>query len=241
MTGSKRLQVVAGIVLLASGSSPAAGQDAIPNLNAYATMANDYWSHGLSQLASGASLQLSIDYQHDTGFFVGGFATNVEYATEANWEKPREYLLNYYVGYTRKKRDWAFNVSFARYLYPNLSFSYDYDELAFGVSFKNRVTYSATYVEELLGLPYSGWYQELGLTHPLKWGLELGATLGDLSADEIAGGGYTYWNVGLSKAIGHVGLDLRFHEASLDRISALGDPDGDRWVLSVTYGLTKKN
>jgi len=227
-------------ILLGPGID-ALAQDAIPNLNGYITVANDYRTHGLSQLASGASLQLSIDYQHDKGFFVGAFATNVEFAWDARFAKPREYLLNYYLGYSRRKRDWTFNVSFARYLYPNISFNYDYSALAAGVSYKGRVSYGVSYIDELLGLPYSGWYQELSVAQPLKWGLELGATLGRLDAEEIAGGGYSYWNLGLSRVVGNVGLDLRFHEAGLDRASALGDPDGNRWVFSVTYGLSGKD
>jgi uncharacterized protein (TIGR02001 family) len=241
MTGPGFLRAVGLIALLPPSLTPALAQDALPNLNGYVTLASDYREHGLSQLASGTSLQLGIDYRHDTGFFVGGFTTNVDYTAEASFTTPRDYLFNYYLGYARRKRDWTFNVSVARYLYPGISFSYDYTQLAFGVSYKSRISYSASYVNELLGLPYRGWYQELGITHPLRWGLELGAALGELSADEIADGGYTYWNVGLSKAIRSIGLDLRFHEAGLGHPSLLGDPGGSQWVFSITYGLTSKD
>lgn len=233
---------VLGAALLLAATCPAAfAQGGIPKLNGYVTLANDYRDRGLSQLASGVSLQLGLDYQHDTGFFVGGFAANVDYAVEAGRKRPRESLFDYYVGYAHRERRWSYEISVARYLYPDISFSYDYTMLAFGVSFKNRISYTASFVDELLGLPYRGRYQELAVTQPLDWGLELGFTLGDLTADEIARGGYTYWNVGLSRAIGKIGLDLRYHEAGLEGASLLGDPDGSRWVLSVTYGPSARD
>jgi hypothetical protein len=38
-----------------------------------------------------------------------------------------------------------------------------------------------------------------------------------------------------------VAFDLRFFETSADTVSFLGDPAGDAWVLSVSYGLPFAN
>jgi hypothetical protein len=75
------------------------------------------------------------------------------------------------------------------------------------------------------------------MAQPLPWDLELSAALGQVRTDLVAYGDYTHWNIGISKVLKRAGLDLRFHESSLDRVSYLGNPGGDHWVLSVSYGF----
>ena len=52
---------------------------------------------------------------------------------------------------------------------------------------------------------------------------------------------YTYGNVGVSKVMRRLALDLRYFEASGEWASVLGDPKGDAWVLSVSYGVPLGN
>jgi uncharacterized protein (TIGR02001 family) len=216
-------------------------QDRTQGLSAYVTLANDYRQHGLSQLDSGASWQLGVDYEHASGFFVGGFAANVEYAAESTWPEQRDYVVDYYAGYGWGRHDWRFNVALGRYAYPDFSYDYDYNELTLSTTFRNRFSYTAGYTDGLYSRSYAAWYQEVGFAQPLRFDLELSTALGEFSDDFPGYEDYTYWNVGLSKVIGRVALDLRFFDATAEAPSLLGDPAGDAWVLSVSYGVPFAN
>jgi uncharacterized protein (TIGR02001 family) len=216
-------------------------QDRAQGVTAYVTLANDYRSRGLSQLDSGVSWQVGVDYAHVSGFFVGGFAANVEYAAEAYWPEERDYVVDYYAGYAWDRRDWQVNVAVGRYTYPDVSLDYDYSELTLSTTFRNRFSYTAGYTDRLYSRPYSAWYQEIGVAQPLRFDLELSAAFGEFNNEYPAYEDYTYWNVGLSKVIHRFALDLRFFEASGDMTTVLGDPAGDAWVFSVSYGVPFSN
>jgi hypothetical protein len=123
-----------------------------------------------------------------------------------------------------------------------MSPDYDYNELTFSTTFRSRFSYTAGYTDRLYSRPYSAWHHELGLAQPLRFDLELSAALGQFDAD-VPGYGveYTHWNIGLSKVIRRFALDLRFFETTAEAASILGDPAGDAWVLSVSYGLPFAN
>jgi uncharacterized protein (TIGR02001 family) len=231
--------------MLVAVTLPASGvfaQDSAPGISAYVTVANDYRQRGLSQLDSGVSWQLGVDYEHESGFFVGGLAANVEYAVEETWPEQRDYVVDYYAGYAWGRRDWRFNIALGRYAYPDMSPDYDYNELTFSTTFRKRFSYAAGYTNRLYSRSYSAWYHELGFAQPLRFDLELSAALGQFNAD-LPGYDfdYTHWNVGLSKVVRRFALDLRFFETTEAAPSILGNPDGDAWVLSVSYGVPFAN
>jgi uncharacterized protein (TIGR02001 family) len=234
-TSWKRRSLVT-LALCALAAPPALAQGRSPSVQGYATLANDYRHRGLSQLASGASLQVGADYEHASGFFAGGYAANVEYAVEAGRSETRDSVVDVYAGFSWGQRKWAFNVALGRYVYPNVDYG-DYTELTFGVTFSSRLSYMAGYVDRMYSRPYSAWNHEVVVAQPLPRDFELSIALGQFESDPIPDGGYTHWNVGVSKVLRRVGLDLRFYEATLERASFFGDPGGDQWVLSVSYGF----
>jgi uncharacterized protein (TIGR02001 family) len=232
------LVILVAMIAVGSGSS-AFAQSRATNLDAYLTLSNDYRSRGLSQLESGVSWQIGADYEHASGFFAGGLVANVEYATEWSLENPREYVVDYYAGYAWGRRGWKWNVALGRYLYPDVDVDYDYSELRFGAAFMDRFFYNATYTDRLYSLPYAAWHHELGVVQPLPWNLEFSAAVG---RNDISNGlDYTHWNVGLSKVLRRVGVDLRFYESNAGYVSHLGSPEGNRWVLSVSCGFPARN
>jgi uncharacterized protein (TIGR02001 family) len=222
----------------ACGAPVASAQSATSNVRVYLTVSNDYRKNGLSLVESGMSLQVGADYEHASGFFVGALAANVDYELMPPYGEAREHVVDYYAGYSFGPRKWKLNFALGGYEYPDTTIDYDYHEWSFGASLMNRVFYTASYTEDLYSLPYSARHHELGIAQPLPWDLELSASVGRLDTDLVADHAYTHWNVGVSRAWQRVGMDLRFHEASLDAVAYLGDPDGDRWVLSVSYGFS---
>ena len=49
-----------------------------------------------------------------------------------------------------------------------------------------------------------------------------------------------HWNIGVSKLIGRMALDLRYYDGDYSWRNYLGDPDAERYVLSASYALRRK-
>ena len=220
-----------------AGVVPAHAQGRAPAFDAFVTLSNDYRHRGISLLDSGVSWQLGFDYEHASRFFVGAAAANIGYAIEDGRAARREHVLDFYLGYGWGERDWAFNVALGVYAYPGFALDYDYEELRFAASYMNRFFYNASYAPSMLSSSYSAWNHELGFAQPLRGDFELSAALGRLEASGAIGAGYTHWNAGVSTVIRRVGVDLRYYDAALEYPSYFGNPDGERWVLSVSYGF----
>jgi uncharacterized protein (TIGR02001 family) len=223
------------LVALAFAARSAVAQSVSPGLNGYLTLGNGYWAHGLSQ-TDGFSVQAGIDYQLQGGWFAGAWAANVDYVAEVWNAQPRDLAVDLYGGYHRRSADWSWTVTLGRYLYPDTGSMYDYSELSGTVGFHDRVFYTASYSDDFYGRARSALNQELSLALPLRGDIEVGAALGRFALSGTAAE-YSHWNVGVSKLVRRVVVDLRYYDSGHDTVGWLGDPDANHYVLSVSYAL----
>lgn len=220
------------VAFAAAGSTRA--QEAVSTLNGYVTLSNGYWKHGLAH-TDGASLQLGIDYQHYSGFFTYVRAMNVDYPQNLP-DQYRDVEVNAYVGFHDRHERWSWTVSAGRYVYPGAE-AYDYGEWSASVGFRDRLFYTASYVDDYYAGDDSALNQEIALAFPLPKNFEVGGAVGYF---DVAGGpGIRHWNVGASKLLGRMAIDLRYYDGSYDWRSYLGDPDGQHFVLSLSYALKR--
>ncbi len=224
-------------VAACAAASVALAQEAGPNLNGYATLSTANWKHGFAQ-NEGASAQLGIDFEHHTGFYTGAWAANVDFAQEYSQAEPRHIEADIYAGYHKRHEQWSWNVGVGHYLYPGTAVNYDYNELSATFGFRDRVFYTAAYSDAYYGLWRASLNQEVSFTYPLRGNLEIGGGVGKF---RIKGNvlDLTYWNVGVSKLVRRVALDLRYYDSSYRWLSYWGDPNANHFVLSVSYALGK--
>lgn len=220
-----------------AASVAASAQDAGPSVNGYITLGNGYWSHGLSQ-NDGASVQLGVDYQHQSGFFTGAWAANVEFAVEYSHDQPREIVADVYAGLHRRRGDWSWTVMLGRYVYPDTAIPYDYTDFSGTIGFRDRLFYTASYSNDFYALDRESLNQELAFALPLPRDIEIGATLGRFA---VSGTNvdYTHWNLGVSKLVRRVVLDLRYYDSGYGWVGYLGDPQA-QYVLTLSYALRGK-
>ncbi len=209
-------------------------QDAAPNLNGYATLSTGYWKRGFAQ-NNHASAQLGVDFEHHTGFYVGGWAANVDFEQEYRQDEPRRVEADIYAGYHKRREQWSWNVGLGHYLYPGTAVNYDYDELSATFGFRDRLFYTAAYSDAYYGR-WASLNQEISFTYPLRGNVEIGAGLGNF---KVKGGvlDVTYWNVGVSKLVRRVAFDVRYYDSNNRWLSYWGDPNRNPFVLSVSYAL----
>ena len=212
-------------------------QAPVSELNGYVTLSNGYWKHGLAQ-NDGASLQLGIDYQHYTGFFAYARATNVEYPqTSSYWTDTRDVEASAYVGYHDRRAHWSWTASVGRYFYPGAR-RYDYGEVSASFGYRDRVFYTASYNDEYYTPGVSALNQEISVAFPLPRDLEVGGAVGYFDVSD-GGPGIEHWHVGVSKLVGRMAFDLRYYDSDYRWRSYLGNPDGDHYVVSVSYALRR--
>jgi uncharacterized protein (TIGR02001 family) len=214
----------------------ACAQDPVSELNGYVTLSSGYWRHGLAH-SDGATLQLGVDYQHYNGFFAYARAMNVDYPQHYGVQS-RDVEASAYVGYHARQGRWSWTTSLGRYLYPGTN-GYDYGEISASVGFRDRVFYTASYSDEYYSGGGSALNQEVSVSIPLPGNAEVGGAVGYFAVSN-GGAQIPHWNVGVSKLIGSMALDLRYYDADYARRNYLGDPAADRFVLSASYALRRK-
>jgi uncharacterized protein (TIGR02001 family) len=230
-TAPSGVAIVVALVFTGAGYAQERGSE----LNGYVTLSSGYWKHGLSQ-NDGATLQLGVDYQHHTGFFAYARAMNVDYPQNLPGQT-RDVEASAYLGYHDRGDRWSWTVSAGRYVYPDAS-SYDYDEWSASVGFRDRFFYTASYNDEYYARGKSALNQEVSIAFPLPGNFEIGGAVGYF--DITAGPEITHWNVGASKLVGRMAIDLRYYDGNYYYSNYLGDSAAQNYVLSVSYALKRK-
>ena len=132
----KQLKVLSAVGLLAVAGAAHAG------VSSTITATNDYDFRGNTQSAKDPALQISLDYAHDSGFYAGAWASNVDFGTP-----DPDIELDVYTGFTQTfDSKFGYDVGVVYYSYhsdtdPGLN----YFEVYAGVSydwFKAKVFYS---------------------------------------------------------------------------------------------------
>ncbi|MBB2497159.1 TorF family putative porin [Aquipseudomonas ullengensis] len=171
-----------------------------------ATLASDYIWRGQSQTGGAGAIQGSLDVAHESGLYVGVWASNVDDELFTGNKGGADMEVDYYAGFAGSiTEDVSYDLSWATYTYPQASV-WNSDEVlasisAFGFTLGGKYAYDPqsklyTYVSYDYELPY-----EIGLS--LSYGLsDYKDPVDGADGDDK----YKDWSVGLSKTL--VGLDF---------------------------------
>lgn len=232
----KRLALVSGLALAASLTS----QIAVAEVTGEIGVTNDYRFRGVSQTANGIAVQGGIDYSHDSGFFVGAWASNVDF-DEPDYDGPSAELDVYAGYYGEVNDDMSYDVTLYRYNYVGDS-DLNYFEVTAGIDFSGfRVAY--WYTNDYGGSDLALHYSEInyGWEFAENWSLDLhyGYSFGD---SEVLDSNYSDYSIGVSTEIAGFGLSLAWLDNDISSDSWLYSGDDlfntDSTVLaSVTYAF----
>lgn len=198
------------------------------------TGTSDYVFDGISQTGEDPALQASIDYAHDSGFYVGAWGSHVDFGPddEADIE------IDYYAGYYNSLGDVLdFDIGAAYYTYTGVvSEGYNYTEFYLGLILQKTGTQLYTWFTDDEDV-FAGQARRTKLNHdfalPGDFSLGLEATYVDWSDFDID---YFHWRVGLARSLGGFDLDLSYHDTDLDQAVV---PDSDaRIVFTLSRSLS---
>ena len=213
----RQVRILATLGLLAAAAAAQA------EVSSTWTLTNDYDFRGASQSAKDPAVQASIDWADDSGWYIGAWASNVDFGSEVDID----YEVDLYTGFSGGDEEGlGWDVGFVYYAYPDDSdanYPEIYGKISHGM-FSGALFYSndyvgssenAIYVSGDVGVPIG----ETGFSVTAH----AGYSFGDFW-DQGDGSEYIDWSIGGSYTVGNFDLALKWVDTTLD--------DSDFWFSS---------
>jgi uncharacterized protein (TIGR02001 family) len=205
------------------------------------TLTSDYVFRGVTQTAEDPALQGSIDFEGESGGYVGLWGSNVDFDDCCD----EDIELNWYAGYAPEfGEDFALDLGIIYYNYPGASDNLDYGEVYFGGSWR-WISATWYYTDNFFGIGEAAWYLDAQAEFDLPWslwlGLHAGYTDGDALDEEFAEDtgleDYADWSVTLGRSFGPFDIEVAYHDTDLSgefKDTGGANANDDRVVFSVT-------
>lgn len=221
------LASVFSAVLFTLLPSTALAEESPHSFSGNVMLTSEYVYRGLAQTNEDPAIQGGFDYAHESGFYLGVWASNLEFGTTATNEPSIE--IDIYGGVSGQFDNglgWDLGVLY--YIYPdqNADSGADYDFLEFYGSFnyewdtdyKPTVEVGFAYSPDFFGEDDTGLWVHSGLGLTLADSFNVYANVGyqDVDGDKTTPEGfdYFYYAIGVSKSIDILTFDLAWHDAT---------------------------
>lgn len=193
---------------------------------------SDYRFRGISQTNGDPALQIGGQYSFDNGLYLGTWASNVDFVPGdgANTE------VDLFVGFgANLTEDLAVDAQLLRYIYPSTSkgVDYDYTEVIASLTFREFLTGSIAWSNDVFASDETGIYYNLAASHTVFDDYTISGGVGYYDLDDLYGGGYTDLSVGVSRAIGPLNVGLSWVRTNRNLESVFGPNDGSQFVFSI--------
>ena len=236
-TSRKRAPVwLAGLLCIALVELRSAGA---AEFTGYVTLTTDYVFRGVTYSDSHAAFQLGGDIAFASGFYLGAWASTVDISNGP--ARQRDLEVDYYAGYLAEVSDrWSISGNIVSYTFPGAEgeFDYDYVEYSVAANYDDRVWLSYAYSPDLFHTGSSTHNVELFAEMQLGWQMTLGSGAGFYDVSDVSGSDYTYWQIGVTRPLGQIDVDLRYFDSN-DWVPIVSTPDraDGRVVLSLRYAF----
>ena len=191
------------------------------------TAVSDYDFRGVSLSARDPALQASLDWAHDSGFYLGAWAPNIDYGSDVDGNIELDLIL----GWSGEINDGlGWDAGIVWYTYPDSSGSemtskiYDYPEIYAGISW-GPVEFKQWFTNDYGGSDMDASYSEVNASFELPSGFSLNLH-----------GGYNYgeyfhqtwenyfdYSAGVGYSVGHFDMELKVTGTELSGESKITD------------------
>lgn len=216
----------------AADETPAADaeEESGSNLTWNLALTSDYVFRGITQTDFQPALQGGLDYSFNSGWYVGFWGSNVDFADS---DGP-DFELDTYIGYSHDLNDqWNVDVSLVHYAYfgeRNAYGSIDYAEFFAKLTWNEMLTFTAAFAPNYSNADYTSVYLNLAGSWELGNEISLNASIGHSDFSD-GNGSYTDWNLGLSRQFGPVNAAINYYDTDLD-----GGRVSDTFVFTLGFG-----
>lgn len=192
---------------------------------------SDYVWRGVSQTDEDPTGQAGVTYSHDSGFYVGTWASGVDFGSG----KP-DFEVDGFVGYNVDFSDAVnFDVMINRYMYPDAG-GLNFNELITKTTFIDTYSLVVAYSNDFGGTDEDAWYFNGGASWSLPHDFSLNAGVGFNKTSDALGDDYVDYNIGVSKSWGMFTGALGYYGTDGSGTDMFGDLADDRFVLTLTVG-----
>ena len=208
----KYLRIIASLSLLTASAAYA-------GVSSTVTAINDYDFRGISLSAKDPAIQASLDYAHDSGFYIGAWASNADFGPGFDVD----FELDLYAGFAKTlDSGLGYSAGVVYYQWPGGEYpsggGLDYAEFFVGMNYKmfsTKLWYSNNYS----GLKADGYYFEGNLAVPLPHNFTLNTHAGYSFGDywsKLTGDKPLDWSVGVGYTAGKFNLALKYVDTDTD-------------------------
>ncbi|MCE9679827.1 TorF family putative porin [Shewanella sp. AS1] len=223
----RNLSILAGTLMIALPASA--------SVTGNVGVTSNYLWRGVTQTGNETAVQGGIDYEHDSGFYLGTWASNVDFGDATSYE------LDIYGGYSGSiGEDFGYDVSYLYYAYPDSDGEIDFGEISVGVSWKWFSLSYSTIVnagDDVASAPLDSEdmsYINGGVSFPLSETLSVSAHYGYSTGDVVTAwfseDSYSDYSVSLDKETDYGSFSFMVSNTDLD-------DDDPKVILSYSYGF----
>jgi len=188
-------------------------------------LTNDYKYYGASQSSEGWAISGGFDTAHESGFYVGTWASSIDFNAGAS--DPAQIELDIYAGFANEfSNGISYDLGMIRYGYPDQNEDagagdYEYYEFyanfeyTFGGDFEPTLGANIWVSPDWFGESGTSIYPNGSLSISLPGGFSPYVNVGHLDVDDI-NLSYTHYQVGVSKDFAGLSFDLSYADADND-------------------------
>ncbi len=191
------------------------------------TLTSDYVFRGVSQTQNGPAIQGGFDYAHASGFYIGTWASNVDWVS-LGYKEDSSMEIDLYGGYKGSLGDFGYDVGAITYYYPgdDIAGAIDPDttEIYLGGSWKFlSAKYSYVVSDHFVGWTTAtggktdgSYYAELNANYGFGSGWGVLGHVGYQDVKDNDDASYTDWKVGVTKDIGFGVATLAYSDTNAE-------------------------
>lgn len=135
------------IASIATASLLACSNFSYADISAEVGVVSDYRENGISWSDRKPALQAGVEYSHDSGFYLGGWASNIDYGEGDDAKVETNFYIGYEYGITE---DVLLRGEAMKLIYIGDS-NYNYEEYTIGLNLFENTDFSVTYTSDYSG------------------------------------------------------------------------------------------
>jgi uncharacterized protein (TIGR02001 family) len=230
-------RILASTLLACSVGAMAEEPEAPYSFSGNVALTTDYAFRGISQTDEDPAIQGGFNFNHQSGFYAGVWASNIDFS-DANIE------IDYFGGLTGKfTEDLGWDVGAIYYDYPGSEddLDIDYLEVYAGLSYK-IFALKYYYSDDFSFDSGNAGYLDAALNVPLPNDFGVVLHVGHQSIDDNAAFGvpdYTDYKIGINKKLAGFTFDLSYTDTDIDEDDCAGGLDvcDGRAIFTISRAL----
>lgn len=248
---AKALAAAAVVAALPLVPGAALAADSPHSFTGKAALYSEYEYRGISQTSEDPALQLTLDYAHASGFYLGTFVTNIKWlkdtAIAGGFSTGADIEWDIYGGYKFEvMKGWTLDLGYLRYEYPSsgaFNPKPNTDEIYAGISYGPATLKYSYSLNDTFGVPNSKGsdYIELAVNHPITEKITLNGVLGHQKFKNNGFLSYTVYKLGATYDFGggfNAGAYFKGTDAESSAYTYRGkDWSKERLVAFVSYAF----